>query len=155
MQTDYLHYFTCSKVTMGTSLRECKELIFFPLGFFLIISPYESLYNQQEPYWFELAFPHLSLSFSICANRILLAAVTTHSPSPCQTHDGANKREGHFFINVVHGRYDWFMGGFAPNGDSDTRFFHLVAPVSLTHHRSPSSFPFQPTPQSRVLVFNF
>lgn len=38
------------------------------------------------------------------------------------------------------------MGGFAPNGDSDTRFFHLVAPVSLTHHRSPSSFPFNPLP---------
>ena len=146
MQTDYLHYFTCSKVTTGTSLRECKELIFFPLGFFLIISPYESLYYQQEPYWFEFTFPHLSLSFSICANRILLAAVTTHYPSPCQMHDGANKREAHFFINLVHGRYDWFMGGFAPNGDSDTRFFHLVAPVSLTHHRSPSSFPFNPLP---------
>lgn len=63
--------------------RMQRTHFFLYLRFFLIISPYESLYNQQEPYWLEFAFPHLSLSFSICANRILLAAVPP-PPAPAK-----------------------------------------------------------------------
>ena len=96
----------------GNFTERMQIIHFFSLGFFSqfpLVNPCTD--DQQEPYWFEFAFPHPSLFFSICTNRTLLAAVKPAlHPMPLPNVWGS-KQEGSSFLHKFSPWQIWLIHG--------------------------------------------